>query len=264
MVRLRQVLLNLLGNAVKFTPRGSIQLQAELLSASIEGYKLRFSVADEGIGISEEQQRKLFQPFTQASASTTRKYGGTGLGLAISKQIVELMGGTIGVRSRPGAGSVFWFTVNVLPACEDMSASSDEVRQSEMSEARKAEARILLVEDNPINQKVGLMMLKRLGYKAEIACDGREALKILEGDQYDLILMDVLMPEMDGLEATRVIRGMEGPGTQVPILAMTAGALDKDRKACLEAGMTDYLSKPVREAELRQKLHHWLSGTGEI
>jgi signal transduction histidine kinase/AmiR/NasT family two-component response regulator len=264
MVRLRQVLLNLLGNAVKFTPRGSIQVQAELLSASTEGYRLRFSIADEGIGISEEQQRKLFQPFTQASACTTRKYGGTGLGLAICKQIVELMGGTIGVRSRPGAGSVFWFTVDVLPAAESTSEPSEEVVQAALAEARKADARILLVEDNPINQKVGLMMLKRLGYKADVASDGREALRIIESERYDLILMDVLMPEMDGLEATRLIRAMQGPGIQVPILAMTAGALGKDREACLEAGMSDYLSKPVREPELRQKLHHWLSGSSQI
>lgn len=252
MVRLRQVFLNLLANAVKFTDAGTIVLKAELLCTTDSGSELRFSVADSGIGISEDQQKKLFQPFTQASASTAQKYGGTGLGLAICKQIVELMGGNIGVVSSPGAGALFWFTVKVL-APEKIVSSPAVTAAVETDKFR-----ILLVDDNPINQKVAGLMLKKLGYRAHVARDGRHAIKLLERETYDLILMDVLMPEMDGLEATQIIRALPAPASQVPIIAMTAGAV-KDRQACFKAGMTDYLAKPVREPELREKLQHWLA-----
>ncbi len=260
MIRFRQVLLNLLGNAVKFTEAGTIQLKAEVLSATEAGYQLRFSVTDEGIGISEEQQRKLFQPFTQANASTARNYGGTGLGLAICKRIVELMGGSIGLESRPGEGSTFWFTVTALPAERGLPLL--HLRGPEPPPVEKNKFRLLLVEDNPLNQKVALTMLKKLGYKADVAKDGRDALNSFRRGHYDLILMDCRMPEMDGFEATRRIRSTPGHGAQVPIIAMTAAAFSKDREACFSAGMTDFLSKPVRELELTDKLHHWLSGTG--
>lgn len=262
MIRLRQVLLNLLSNAIKFTNKGVISIKAQTLSASADGYELRFAVKDHGIGIPEEQQKKLFQPFTQASASTARKYGGTGLGLAISKQIVELMGGRIGVESNPGHGSTFWFIVKLLPPEHNLldSRLTEEtvVHTGAPSSAAPEAPHILLVEDNPLNQKVALIMLERLGYTADVASDGREALRHIERNRYDLILMDCRMPEMDGFEATRRIRATVEYGKQLPIIAMTAGAYSNDREACLSAGMTDYLSKPVRELDLKNKLEQWL------
>lgn len=260
-MRLRQVLLNLLSNAVKFTQQGKIELKAELAGWRAGEYELRFSVTDQGIGLTEEQQAKLFKPFSQADASTARKFGGTGLGLAISKRLTELMGGKIGVTSRPGEGSSFWFTIRVLPCQAALPAPTPAIRAA--SDAAKKEFRILLVEDNTINQKVALLMLKGLGYRAEVVMNGSEALTAIGSERYDLILMDCLMPEMDGFEATRRIRSQAGHGSQVPIIAMTANAFAEDREACLAAGMTDYLSKPVREAELRRKLDFWLSGKGE-
>ncbi len=262
MVRLRQVLLNLLGNAVKFSAAGTVKLEADLLSSTANGFEVRFSVTDNGIGISEEQQTRLFQPFTQASASTARKYGGTGLGLAICKQIVDLMGGNIGVQSRPGEGSTFWFTAKVLRPAGDLPRAKPLALERSAAAPITKDFRILLVEDNPLNQKVALIMLEKLGYKADVANDGRDAIRALAQNRYDLVLMDCRMPEMDGFEATRRIRATPGRGTQVPIIAMTAGAYSKDREACLAAGMTDYLAKPVRELQLKTKLDHWLSGTG--
>lgn len=262
MIRLRQVLLNLLGNAVKFSDTGAVEIRAEMIAASESGWELRFFVTDKGIGISEEQQAKLFQPFTQASVSTARKYGGTGLGLAICKQIVDLMGGSIGVQSRPGEGSTFWFTAKVLRPERDFAPAKPLTPQPSSAEPLTRNFRILLVEDNPLNQKVALIMLEKLGYKADVANDGRDALQIVARNHYDLVLMDCRMPEMDGFEATRRIRAMHGRSAQVPIIAMTAGAYSRDREACLAAGMTDYLSKPVRELQLKTKLDHWLSGTG--
>jgi CheY-like chemotaxis protein len=215
--------------------------------------------------MSDEQQAKLFQPFTQADVSTTRKYGGTGLGLAICKRLIELMRGTIGVKSRSGEGSCFWFTVKVLPVEQGREAATVPAPdKAPHSRAGKADFRILLAEDNSINQKVALLMLKNLGYTADIAKNGNEAIKALEHHRYDLVLMDCLMPELDGFEATRRIRSQNGYGAQVPIIAMTANAFAQDREACLAAGMTDYLSKPVREAELRDKLEFWLSGKGKL
>ncbi len=263
MLRLRQVLLNFLGNAIKFSDTGAIELKAEVVSATEVEYELRFSVTDQGIGMSGEQQARIFQPFTQANASTARRYGGTGLGLAISKQIAELMGGTIGVRSRLGEGSTFWIVVKVLAPQRAAPPLLSRAPQAPRNLTPVREFRILLVEDNPINQKVALMMLERLGYKTALAKEGLEAVQTLSRERFDLVLMDCLMPEMDGFEATRRIRSAAGHGAQVPIIAMTASAFSKDRQACLEAGMTDFLAKPVREPELRDKLHHWLSGAGD-
>ena len=261
--RLRQVLLNLLSNAIKFTERGQIELKVELVGFRNGAYELRFTVSDEGIGMTPQQLGKLFQPFSQADAATARKFGGTGLGLAISKRLAELMGGAIGVKSRLGEGSSFWFTIKVLPSEQAAPPLPAPSAKPVAEGTGPNDFRILLVDDNSINKKVGLLMLKSLGYRADTATNGLEALGALESQRYDLVLMDCLMPEMDGFEATRRIRSQGGYGAQVPIVAMTASAFPEDRQACLAAGMTDYLSKPVREAELRAKLDFWLSGKGQ-
>jgi signal transduction histidine kinase/ActR/RegA family two-component response regulator len=257
-VRLRQILLNLLSNAIKFTSAGTIETKIELASFTRDEYEVRFSVTDQGIGMTAEQQAKLFQPFSQAEASTSRKFGGTGLGLAISKRLTELMGGQIGVESRVGVGSTFWFTVKLLAHGNarptTAAASAAPARESDAKQFR-----LLLVEDNAINQKVALAMLKNLGYQVDVARNGVEAVKAVTSTHFDLVLMDCLMPEMDGFEATRSIRGHGQHCAEIPIIAMTANAFAEDRDACLAAGMTDYLSKPVREAELRSKLERWLA-----
>lgn len=263
LVRLRQVLLNLLSNAVKFTEQGTIKLKVELVDFRHGEYELRFSVTDQGIGLTEQQQAKLFQPFSQADASTARKFGGTGLGLAICKRLTELMGGQIGVISRLGHGSSFWFTIKALASERAPVKVQAPAQTASNDDARKKDFHILLVEDNSINQKVARLMLKNMGYGADIAKNGTEAVAAIGAKHYDLILMDCLMPEMDGFEATRRIRSQNGYGSQVPIIAMTANAFAQDREACLASGMTDYLSKPVRETELRSKLDFWLAGKGE-
>ena len=254
--RLRQIFLNLLSNAIKFTPSGKVELKAELKSSTPDGYELKFSITDQGVGLTDDQKRRLFQAFTQAEASTSRQYGGTGLGLVICKKLAELMGGSIGVDSRYGHGSTFWFTAKMLASTKD----TTEVRtvNSSAQQLGDKDCNLLLVEDNPINQKVALLMLKKLGYKAEIANNGVEALTAVSHKRYDLILMDCFMPELDGFETTRRIRSIGGRVAQIPIIAMTASAFVEDRNACLEAGMTDYLSKPVRESELHKKLAQWL------
>jgi CheY-like chemotaxis protein/anti-sigma regulatory factor (Ser/Thr protein kinase) len=260
--RIRQVLLNLLSNAVKFTDRGSVEIRTRVQFIDQKECELLFSVRDEGIGITEEQQRKLFQPFSQAEDSTARKFGGTGLGLAICKRLVEMMGGQIGVTSRYGEGSLFWFTVRVqLAESPKMLTAAEEprviLRQPET-------ARILLVEDNKINQKVALLMLQNLGYSVDLAQNGTDALLALDCKHYDLVLMDCMMPLMDGFEATRRLRGLGGPCTTLPVIAMTASAFDDDRVACLTAGMNDFIAKPVNAADLKTKVEFWLSRAGEL
>ncbi|HZS56129.1 MAG TPA: ATP-binding protein [Bryobacteraceae bacterium] len=256
LVRLRQILLNLLSNAVKFTSRGKIELRTHLVAQTAAELEVRFIVLDNGVGMTPEQQARLFQPFTQADSSTARKFGGTGLGLAICKRLVDMMNGDIGARSVPGTGSEFWFTVKLL-------ASRRAVPQPERTKIGnpkedKAGVCILLVEDNTINQKVAQMMIKDMGYQVEVASNGVEALNRFKTQKYDLVLMDCLMPDMDGFEATRRIRATGAIGMRTPIIAMTANAFARDRAECIAAGMTDYLSKPVRRQELEEKLDHWL------
>jgi len=260
--RLRQVLVNLLSNAVKFTHFGTIEISVTgkpLQTEKSRHYELHFSVIDTGIGIPEEKLDRLFQSFSQVDSTTTRKYGGTGLGLAISRKLVELMGGEIWVVSQPGLGSTFHFTILVGEAGE---ISNPAVSNPADSCAAKEKAlagpknvrplRILLAEDNAINQMVAVQMLKRLGYSADVAGNGLEVLQALERQPYDVVLMDVQMPEMDGLVAAQEIRKLWPKGPR--IIAITAYALKGDRERCLAAGMDDYISKPIVIEELRRVL----------
>ena len=258
--RLRQILLNLLSNAAKFTEHGGVRLRVSAGPAAAAGrVALRFEVSDTGIGITAESQALLFEKFTQADSSTTRRYGGTGLGLAISRQLVELMGGTIGVESEPGVGSTFWFRVE--PGIGQAPQHSDQetgLGEPRMKASRKTAA-ILLVEDNRINQKVMVGMLGGFGFDVAIAETGLAAVEMLNERPYDLVLMDCLMPVMDGYEATRIIRGRENGAAHTPVIALTASALAEDRRKCEEAGMDDYLAKPIHRAELAEVLDRWLA-----
>jgi PAS domain S-box-containing protein len=256
--RLRQILLNLLSNAVKFTERGEVVARLIQREASADNeHALRFEVQDTGIGIPPDKQQQIFEPFRQADGSTTRKYGGTGLGLAISKKLVELMGGRMGVVSQVGEGSTFWFEVS-LPACDAPAHVRLEQQLRAAEQTPLTGLRVLVAEDNFVNQKVIRRTLEKWGIEAQIANHGREALEWLSREPFHLVLMDCQMPEMDGYEATRRIRAYEQPrGLHMPIIALTANALEGDREKCLECGMDDYLTKPVNPDLLWEKLTQW-------
>jgi signal transduction histidine kinase/FixJ family two-component response regulator len=258
--RIRQVLLNLASNAVKFTERGGVRIEVGLASGGL----LRLSVTDTGIGIAPEQLPKLFQRFTQADSSTTRRYGGTGLGLAISKRLVELMGGEMGVESEQGRGSTFWFVLPLRwsePRAE-ISRADSNTGETVPLPATPLAGRVLLVEDNAVNQKVAAHVLAKMGLEVDVAQHGRDAIERLCTARYDAVLMDCQMPEMDGFEATRIIRdrGSRVLDHDVPILAMTANAFAEDRERCLLAGMDDFLVKPVNRHVLATALARALAG----
>jgi CheY-like chemotaxis protein len=250
---LHQILTNLLSNAVKFTDKGEVELQASCLAKPDGRLELRFSVRDTGIGIAAGHVGSLFQSFSQLDTSLTRKYGGTGLGLAISKRLVELMGGTIGVESEAGVGSTFHFTALVEPDLVEPAHPHTKPSSDSGLIEGLCHIRLLLAEDNPVNQKVALRMLKKLGIRADVAATGLEVLQALERQAYDIVLMDVQMPEMDGFEATKAIR-RRWLKSDIYIIAVTAHAQEEDRRRCLAAGMDDYISKPVRIKELLSAL----------
>ena len=254
--RLRQVLLNVIGNAIKFTAQGEVKVDVQVEAAGAGRTTLRFRVRDTGIGIPPEHKDQLFQSFAQGDGSWARKHGGAGLGLAISSRLVALMGGAMGVESVPGSGSTFWFTVQLENHVE--SAPAPARAEAPSRDHRPGPRRILLAEDNPVNRTVAVKLLKHAGFAVDAVANGKQAVEALEIRRYDLVLMDVQMPEMDGLEATARIREMESDNLHTPIVAMTANALGKDRDVCLSAGMDDYLSKPIRSEELWAAVNRWI------
>jgi signal transduction histidine kinase/FixJ family two-component response regulator len=258
--RVRQVLLNYLSNAVKFTDRGSVVVKASAELIDTTHQRVRIVVRDTGIGIAAENRERLFQSFTQADASTTRRYGGTGLGLAICKSLAECMGGNVAVESTPGKGSEFSFS---FVAGFDPEWRVVVPAPARPSAGPAAPLRILLVEDNAFNQQVALQMLTSLGYSADLAADGLAAVEAMQQRDYDLLLMDVQMPVMDGLEATRRIRTLAGK-RQPHICAMSASVLDEERQACIDAGMDRHLAKPFRRAELERILREVAETQGHV
>ena len=294
--RLRQILTNLVGNALKFTKEGFVRISVGPVAGSDSGY-LHFAVEDSGIGIAADKQASLFQPFAQADSSTTRQYGGTGLGLSITRRLVELMNGRVGLNSQEGVGSNFWLDVPLPPArnitCEQMQSSQDSSRRMQalcaaasdiklpahgsgtnsaalaqpaapalLTVPEEEQQRILLVEDCRINQMVARGLLQKMGFFVGVAGNGKEAMDTLANGDFDLVLMDCQMPEMDGYEATRAIRAGQATPLKagIPIVAMTANAVSGDREKCLKAGMDDYLTKPIIPARLSETLDKWLHG----
>jgi signal transduction histidine kinase/ActR/RegA family two-component response regulator len=247
--RLRQVLVNLLGNAVKFTEQGEVRLSVQVAGRSGDSVALRIGVRDSGIGIARDKQDRIFGAFIQADGSTTRKFGGTGLGLAISNRLVTLMGGRLEVESALGQGSLFHFTVS-LGVHAGVLHDEEAASRRAVSSSRTG-LRVLLAEDNKVNQRVAARFLERLGHSVAVANDGREAVDLWQREPFDLVLMDVQMPEMDGFEAVAAIREAERTrGTRTPVIALTAHAMSGDRDRCLAAGMDGYLTKPVKLAQL--------------
>ncbi|QNM98775.1 ATP-binding protein [Chitinimonas koreensis] len=257
-LRLGQVLINLANNAVKFTERGEVRIGARLLRSDMEALVLEFEVCDTGIGMNAEQSARLFQAFTQADGSTTRRFGGTGLGLNISKRLVEMMGGRIDAESEEGRGSRFRFDVRLRPASEEAPRpASAPLQQPVLPKFR--DVAVLLVEDNDINQQIAVELLQAAGVSVEVACNGREALDLLllhDSPPYDLVLLDVQMPVMDGFATIRAIRA-EARFDDLPVVAMTAHAMQEERQRCLDSGMNDHLSKPISPQSLFDTVARW-------
>jgi signal transduction histidine kinase/ActR/RegA family two-component response regulator len=257
--RLRQVIVNLVSNALKFTRQGEVTIRIDVVNKDAASVDLKVAVIDSGIGIPQAAQETLFNAFTQADGSTTRKYGGTGLGLAIVSQLVGLMSGALGVDSAEGEGSVFWVTVNFQKSKKAPEAAREITNDNK---ALRFKAKILLVEDNPINQMVAQKMLEKVGLKPVLANNGVDALKQLNEQSFDLVLMDCQMPEMDGFDATREIRKLDIMALNkqpLPVVAMTANVMSGDRERCLEVGMDDYIGKPVQRDQLASVLKKWLT-----
>ena len=270
--RLRQIMVNLMGNALKFTHKGELYFKGELVEELEDRVKIRFSIKDTGIGIPKDRQSTIFESFTQADGSTTRKHGGTGLGTTISKQLAEMMGGEIGFESEEGKGSTFWFTAlfGKREGNEQIPATPDLVTGYSVAEDYRKEIRILLVEDYPTNQQVAMRHLSRAGYQVDLAEDGSQAVKAYKRKNYNLIFMDIQMPIMDGFAATQEIREIETRNLEqstiinqqssiqkVPIIAMTAHAVKGFRERCLKAGMDGYIPKPVKRKELLAIAEKW-------
>lgn len=256
--RIRQILLNYGNNAVKFTSEGTISLEAALLEKSDDEITVKFSVSDTGKGIPPNKQSQLFNPFSQADSSTTRKYGGTGLGLAICKELTEMMDGEVGVESEEGNGSVFWSTLKIKRNNKIFTGPSGaEAKKNEGDPLEVEGLKILIAEDDHINQKVAQKIFEKKGIQISIVDNGREAVKKAKENSYDMIFLDIHMPELDGFEATRIIREHEASDNRTPIIALTASAMKGDREECLKSGMDDYLSKPINRGELDQVIAKW-------
>jgi PAS domain S-box-containing protein len=266
--RLRQVLVNLLGNALKFTDTGEVSLEVKLQDTEGENLLLRFEVRDTGKGIAESEMKVIFDAFTQADVSTTRRHEGTGLGLTISRQLVNMMGGDIGVESKQGQGSLFWFTVRLKTG--HTTAEKQEAADNASPKTRRiglpSNFQVLVAEDNPMNQEMCKFMLEELGCRVEVVQNGARAVEAVKKQLYDLVFMDCQMPEMDGYEATARIRYQESSGGtkggRLPIIALTAHAMQGDREKCLASGMDDYLAKPFNMNELADILYRWAGNPG--
>jgi len=267
-LRLRQIVLNLAGNAVKFTSEGRVRIRLFVPAPTgAEDPLVALEVADTGIGISEADCERIFEKFTQADVSNTRQYGGTGLGLAITRQLVELMRGTIEVESELGRGTVFTVVLPLAPVAAGDPPDTPAVQgpsRAREGAARSTSPRLLLVEDNPVNQKVATMMLRKLGCEVVVASNGKEAVDRASAEDFDLICMDCQMPVMDGLEASRRIRALEGPRSTTPIIALTANAIKGVREECLAAGMTDYVTKPVSIQTLLEAMIRTIGDSVEL
>ncbi|MBX9666653.1 MAG: response regulator [Candidatus Obscuribacterales bacterium] len=268
--RLKQVLLNLVSNAIKFTNEGKIDVVLSVDEITDKDCAIKFTVRDTGIGLSEDNAAKLFEPFTQADGSITRRFGGTGLGLSISKELVHLMNGEIGVSGKEGEGSTFWFKLRLDLAPETTLVSSSELVQSQTDDVEnegpipsrlssESKIQVLVADDSPLNRTVALLVLKHLGMEGHAVSNGEEAIQAIEDRRFDLVLMDCQMPLLDGFETARRIRKKAIPSkVRIPIIALTAQAVDGDREKCLEAGMDDYITKPITPTRLSVVLSRWV------
>ena len=251
LTRLQQVMINLVGNAIKFTEKGFVTVRVKVLQQDTTGnLQLAFAVRDSGIGVPLDKQALIFKPFAQADGTTTRRFGGTGLGLSICARLVEMMGGKIELLSTPGEGSCFQFQIAVAKAESELVSEKDPDATSARTNAAPAALHILLAEDNPVNQKLAIRLIQNRGHSVVAVGNGREAVERLEREHFHLVLMDISMPEMDGLETTTVLRAKYQGPQRIPIIAMTAHSLIGDREMCLRAGMDGYVSKPIKPEEL--------------